>query len=62
MVRLFDPRRQSWNRHFEWFGAVLIGRTQIGRATVAVLDINDPQRVGLRREILDTEAGHDRFE
>ncbi|MFN0050546.1 MAG: HNH endonuclease [Planctomycetales bacterium] len=45
VVRLFDPRRQSWNRHFEWIGAVLVGRTQTGRATIAVLDINDPQRV-----------------
>src|SRR5438105_9674524 len=45
VVRLFDPRRQSWKRHFEWFGAVLVGRTKRGRATIAVLDINDPERV-----------------
>lgn len=49
IVRLFNPRRQSWNRHFEWFGAVLVGRTKTGRATVAVLNINDQQRVDLRR-------------
>jgi hypothetical protein len=49
VVRLFDPRRQAWKRHFEWRGAVLVGRTQTGRATVVVLDINDPQRVALRR-------------
>jgi hypothetical protein len=29
---------------------VLVGRTDIGRATVAVLDINDPQRDPLRSE------------
>ena|SRR5438105_2325101 len=53
VVRLFDPRRQSWSRHFKWIGAVLIGRTQTGRATVAVLDINDPQRVELRQALMD---------
>ena len=52
-VRLFDPRRQSWNRHFVWVGAVLAGRTQTGRATIAVLDINDHQRVELRLTIMD---------
>jgi hypothetical protein len=52
IVRLFDPRRQLWRRHFKWQGAVLVGRTQIGRATIAVLNINDPQRVELRRLVL----------
>lgn len=53
VVRLFDPRKQSWNRHFEWLGAVLLGRTQIGRATVAVLNVNDPQRVALRLVLME---------
>lgn len=48
VVRLFHPRRQRWNRHFRWDGPILVGRTKIGRATVAVLDINNPQRVRLR--------------
>jgi hypothetical protein len=50
VVRLFNPRRQRWQRHFEWMGFVLVGRTVIGRATVAVLDINGLQRVQLRIE------------
>jgi hypothetical protein len=53
IVRLFDPRRQRGKRHFEWFGTVLAGRTQIGRATVAVLNINEPQRIELRRMLMD---------
>ena len=51
VVRLFNPRRQRWHHHFEWFGAVLVGRTAIGRATIAVLDMNHPQRVQLRLEL-----------
>lgn len=53
VVRLFDPRRQAWTRHFEWLGALLVGRTQTGRATIAVLDMNDPQRVELRQMLMD---------
>jgi hypothetical protein len=51
VVRLFNPRRQRWNRHFEWRGVVLVGLTATGRATIAVLDINHPQRIQLRREL-----------
>src|SRR5262249_2642391 len=49
MVALFHPRRQKWHRHFRWKGPVLVGRTQTGRATIRVLDINAPDRVQLRR-------------
>jgi hypothetical protein len=55
IVRLFDPRRQSWKRHFEWHGPVLVGRTQTGRATIAVLDINDPKRAQLRQTLMDED-------
>src|SRR5262245_51543155 len=40
IVRLFHPRRHSWDRHFQWEGPVLVGRTAIGRATIVVLRIN----------------------
>src|ERR1700676_4974948 len=36
-VWLFNPRRHKWRRHFRWEGPVLVGRTPIGRTTVAVL-------------------------
>jgi len=44
-----------WNRHFEWLGPVIVGRTQTGRATIAVLNMNDPQRVELR-QMLSTRS------
>ena len=52
VVRLFNPRRQLWKRHFEWHEAILVGRTQTGRATIAVLNINDPQRLELRQLLM----------
>jgi hypothetical protein len=52
LIPLFHPRRHKWARHFRWQGAYLIGRTAIGRVTVAVLNINDPSRVALREGLI----------
>jgi len=43
-VRLFNPRRQRWTRHFRWSadGTDIQGRTVTGRATVIALQINNP--------------------
>ena len=42
-VRLFNPRKQSWWRHFRWStdGTRVIGRTVCGRATVVALKLNN---------------------
>ena len=53
MVRLFHPRRHTWSRHFRWQGAILVGRTPVGRATVAVLAINLPKRVVQRQALME---------
>jgi 5-methylcytosine-specific restriction endonuclease McrA len=52
VVRLFNPRRQRWSRHFCLEGPIIVGRTQTGRATVAVLALNAPDRVELRAELI----------
>ena len=52
-ISLFNPRRNKWARHFRWSGAILVGRTAIGRATVDVLAINLPHRVAVRQALLD---------
>jgi hypothetical protein len=48
VVLLFNPRRQRWSRHFEWQGLRVIGKTPVGRATVAVLGMNHLDRIGIR--------------
>jgi hypothetical protein len=53
VVRLFHPRRHKWSRHFRWDGAVLVGRTSMGRTTIAVLEINLPYRVDVREALMD---------
>ena len=48
VTRLFHPRRDAWAEHFRRNGATLVGITPIGRATIAVLAINDPSRITVR--------------
>ena len=50
---LFDPRREDWNAHFAWRGPRLVGLTEKGRATVAVLDINRLPRVLVREALIE---------
>jgi hypothetical protein len=49
---LFNPRRHKWTRHFRWDGPVLLGRTPVGRTTIAVLGINLPHRVRHRAGLI----------
>ncbi len=53
VVELFNPRTQSWHDHFAYQGTEIIGLTPTGRATVAVLNMNEPRRLELREELLD---------
>ena len=50
---LFHPRRDDWTDHFEWQGAILLGKTAVGRVTAHVLAINLPARVAARRALMD---------
>jgi hypothetical protein len=55
-VRLFRPRRMKWVRHFRWDGALLIGRTPTGRATIAVLEMNHENPINLRQALIEAGA------
>jgi 5-methylcytosine-specific restriction endonuclease McrA len=51
LVRLFDPRRHSWSEHFSLTpeGDRIVGQTPVGRATVAMLNLNRPLLVKARQ-------------
>ena len=53
IVPLFHPRRQTWARHFQWDGPELVGKTLCGKATINVLNINEPKRVRNRQTLID---------
>jgi hypothetical protein len=47
-VRLFHPRRDKWTEHFAMDGALIVGKTPIGRVTVSLLRMNDARRLRVR--------------
>jgi len=49
-VPLYNPRKEHWEDHFRWEGVVLIGITDIGRATVEALNMNRKLILAIRRE------------
>jgi HNH endonuclease len=52
VVALFHPRKHRWADQFRWNGAVIIGLTPTGRATVATLQMNGLERVRLRQFLM----------
>ena len=53
MTRLFNPRQDDWATHFRYDGPLLMGLTDVGRTTVAVLAMNQPYQVGARQTLTD---------
>jgi HNH endonuclease len=53
IIRLFNPRTDTWSEHLEWTGPELKGLTQIGRVTVTVLSMNAPEVIALRKALAD---------
>lgn len=51
IVPLFHPRRQRWQEHFRLEAAKIVPLTETGRVTVALLQLNRPERIA-EREIL----------
>lgn len=49
LTRLFNPRKDNWPDHFAEKEGQILGTTMIGIATVSLLNMNDPDRVELRR-------------
>lgn len=50
-IKLFNPRKQNWNRHFKFSKdkTEIIGKTACGRATVEALKLNNEILVSVRR-------------
>jgi hypothetical protein len=49
---LFNPRRQRWQEHFRLDGPVIVPLTPTGRATERLLQLNQIDRILLRKELL----------
>jgi hypothetical protein len=53
LTPLFNPRTQKWDEHFEIHNFIIVGMTAIGRVTVRLLLMNDPERIEARRSYLE---------
>jgi len=53
--RLFNPRRDNWNKHFylNQNTGVITGLTPIGRVTIKELGINEPEQIATRLRLLN---------
>jgi HNH endonuclease len=53
VVLLFNPRTQRWGDHFQLVGPRIVGRIPTGRATVALLRLNDEARLIDRQMLIE---------
>jgi hypothetical protein len=51
---LFHPRRDLWKQHFSFVGQRIEATTPRGRATLALLRLNAPQRLRLRAALMES--------
>lgn len=55
LVRLYNPRTDTWQEHFAIRDGRIEALTSVGEVTARLLDFNHPERVAFRR--LLAEAG-----
>lgn len=53
IVRLFNPRKDSWIAHFGLSGARIEAITPIGRVTVTLMQMNSDDRLDLRQNLIN---------
>lgn len=52
LTPLYNPRTERWDQHFRLSEALIEPLTAIGRATVFLLRLNDPERMTVRANLL----------
>jgi len=55
LTPLFNPRTQQWAEHFRLDGAWIVPLTPEGRVTVAILQLNHPDRILERQRLIQVE-------
>ena len=48
-IALFNPRKDHWRDHFEWDDYTIIGKMDVGEATIAARDLNYGRRIKIRK-------------
>lgn len=53
LTPFFDPREQHWEEHFKLDGAIIRPLTPEGRVTITILQLNHPDRVEERQQLIE---------
>lgn len=53
LIRFFNPRKDFWQEHFEVYNGEIVGITEIGKATTAILCFNQIERLILRKNLIE---------
>ncbi len=53
-VRLFNPRKHNWDKHFDLAEGTFVAKSKIGEATIKVLDLNNINRILERLDLIAT--------
>jgi hypothetical protein len=56
LTPFYNPRTQDWDIHFKVEGALIVGKTSIGRVTVRLLQMNTQHQVDTRQLLIDMDA------
>jgi len=51
---LFNPRTDSWDEHFTFVDAEIVGKSPTGRATARLLQMNSERRLLLRKRLFSS--------
>lgn len=52
LAALFNPRFDTWSEHFQLDDGKLAPLTAVGRVTVSILQLNLPDRIDTRRQLI----------
>jgi 5-methylcytosine-specific restriction endonuclease McrA len=53
LTPLFNPRTQTWDDHFDMDGSVIVAKTAIGRVTLRLLIMNNPDYIDARTFLVE---------
>jgi hypothetical protein len=52
LISFFNPRTQTWPDHFRLDGSLIVPRTAVGRVTVIIFQLNHPDRLLEREQLI----------
>lgn len=53
IVTIFNPREEEWQAHFDVEEGEILAKTRVAEATIKLLKLNEPERIILRRLLME---------